>query len=95
MRFNVIHRLPLGAAWLPRRPPVYVHVLIRAKRKPSAKSPRGARAPLRVAYLSTSATMAPVWMAKDSGGVRKRSAGHGSSFHVFQQCHPCTDCQRN
>jgi NitT/TauT family transport system substrate-binding protein len=27
--------------------------------------------PLRVAYLSTSATMAPVWMAKDSGAFAK------------------------
>src|SRR5262245_52791790 len=27
--------------------------------------------PLRVAYLSTSATMAPVWMAKDSGALLK------------------------
>ena len=32
--------------------------------------------------------MAPVWMAKDSGRVRKRRVGHGSSFHVIQQCHP-------
>ncbi|MEA2658961.1 MAG: hypothetical protein QOF64_1557 [Candidatus Binatota bacterium] len=29
--------------------------------------------PLRVAYLSTSTTMAPVWMAKDSGAFAKES----------------------
>jgi ABC-type nitrate/sulfonate/bicarbonate transport system substrate-binding protein len=33
---------------------------------------RSAR-PLRVAYLSTSTTMAPVWMAKDSGAFAKES----------------------
>jgi len=35
-------------------------------------SGRSAR-PLRVAYLSTSTTMAPVWMAKDSGAFAKES----------------------
>ncbi len=31
----------------------------------------GAARPLRVAYLSTSATMAPVWMAKDTGAFAR------------------------
>ena len=39
---------------------------------PAQSSAQTAR-PLRVAYLSTSATMAPVWMAKDSGGFAKES----------------------
>ena len=38
----------------------------------SAQSPRQTR-PLRVAYLSTSATMAPLWMAKDSGALAREN----------------------
>jgi ABC-type nitrate/sulfonate/bicarbonate transport system substrate-binding protein len=37
-----------------------------------AQSARQTR-PLRVAYLSTSATMAPVWMAKDSGALAREN----------------------
>jgi len=37
----------------------------------SAQSSSRSTRPLRVAYLSTSATMAPVWMAKDSGAIAK------------------------
>ena len=37
-----------------------------------AQSPRQTR-PLRVAYLSTSATMAPLWMAKDSGALAREN----------------------
>ena len=37
-----------------------------------AQSSRQTR-PLRVAYLSTSATMAPVWMAKDSGALAREN----------------------
>ena len=40
--------------------------------KSSAQSPRQTR-PLRVAYLSTSATMAPLWMAKDSGALAREN----------------------
>lgn len=32
--------------------------------------------PLRVAYLSTSATMAPVWMAKETGALAKEGLDH-------------------
>jgi ABC-type nitrate/sulfonate/bicarbonate transport system substrate-binding protein len=37
-----------------------------------AQSSRHSR-PLRVAYLSTSATMAPLWMAKESGALAKEN----------------------
>src|SRR5512132_706334 len=37
-----------------------------------AQSTRQAR-PLRVAYLSTSSTMAPLWMAKDSGALAREN----------------------
>ena len=37
-----------------------------------AQSSRQTR-PLRVAYLSTSATMAPVWMAKESGAIAREN----------------------
>src|SRR5215207_1401579 len=40
--------------------------------KSSAQSSRQTR-PLRVAYLSTSSTMAPLWMAKDSGALAKEN----------------------
>ncbi len=40
--------------------------------KSLAQSPRQTR-PLRVAYLSTSATMAPLWMAKDSGALAREN----------------------
>jgi NitT/TauT family transport system substrate-binding protein len=38
-------------------------------------TPRPVR-PLRIAYLSTSATMAPVWMAKETGAMNKEGLEH-------------------
>ncbi|MBM4263336.1 MAG: ABC transporter substrate-binding protein [Deltaproteobacteria bacterium] len=42
----------------------------------AAQTVARATRPLRVAYLSTSATMAPVWMAKDTGALTKEGLDH-------------------
>ena len=47
-------------------------VSVLSPRKSWAQAPRQTR-PLRVAYLSTSSTMAPLWMAKESGALAKEN----------------------
>ena len=71
MRFNVSTDY-LGAAWLHAGLLFTVMLLIAPSASQAQATTRGAR-PLRVAYLSTSATMAPVWMAKDSGGFAREA----------------------
>jgi len=44
-----------------------------APEKSSAQTSSRQTRPLRVAYLSTSSTMAPLWMAKDSGALAKEN----------------------
>lgn len=52
-----------------------ISVVVLSERAPAQTTTKPTR-PLRVAYLSTSATMAPVWMAKDSGALAKEGLDH-------------------
>ena len=71
MRFNASTDYR-GTAWLHAGLVFTVTLLITPSASQAQTTARGAR-PLRVAYLSTSATMAPVWMAKDSGAFAKEA----------------------
>ncbi len=66
-----VHRTVIGAILLP-------WIMTPTELSNAQTSARPAR-PLRVAYLSTSATMASVWMAKESGALTK----HGLDAEVI------------
>jgi ABC-type nitrate/sulfonate/bicarbonate transport system substrate-binding protein len=66
-----VHRMSIGALLL-------LWIVTSAGLSNAQTSARPAR-PLRVAYLSTSATMASVWMAKESGALSK----HGLDAEVI------------
>ncbi len=50
---------------------LYIIVALTVAQRALAQLPSRPARPLRVAYLSTSATMAPLWMAKENGGFSK------------------------
>ncbi len=86
MRFNASTDYR-GAAWL-HAGLLFTFMFLFAPSESQAQVPTRPVRPLRVAYLSTSATMAPVWMAKETGAIRQGRIGHGSSFLVLQQLYP-------
>jgi NitT/TauT family transport system substrate-binding protein len=59
------HRLRLLLGWL-----LLMTLTVAARQSDAQTSTRSGR-PLRIAYLSTSATMASVWMAKETGALVK------------------------
>src|SRR5258705_653930 len=71
MRFNASTDYR-GTAWRHAGLLFTVTLLIAPSASQAQTTARTAR-PLRIAYLSSSATMAPVWMAKDSGGFAREA----------------------
>ena len=71
MRFNASTDYR-GAAWL-HAGLLFTFMFLFAPSESQAQVVTRPVRPLRVAYLSTSATMAPVWMAKDSGGFAREA----------------------
>ena len=69
MRFNASTDYR-GAAWL-HAGLLFTFMFLFAPNESQAQVPTRPVRPLRVAYLSTSATMTPVWMAKETGAIVK------------------------
>ncbi len=64
-------KLPRRTAWIVSMLSLWVAVIFAGAAHLQAQTSVRASRPLRIAYLSTSATMASVWMAKESGALVK------------------------